>query len=193
VIDAVVHFAAATAPALHAALADPLQGDVELQLSGLKDLSPKPLAQRIREMQASGGAIEVKALRLQRSDAIVLGAGTLTVNEHGKLDGVIRVAVAGIDQIVPLLGVDKAIGRTIDRFSGAGNQSAKEPGALDRLVPGLSDVVRQTANASLIDNVKKMGQPTQIDGKPATVLPLRFADGSVFLGLLPIGEVPALF
>jgi hypothetical protein len=60
-------------------------------------------------------------------------------------------------------------------------------------MPGLSGVVTAGANASLIDDLKKMGQPTEIDGKPATALPLRFADGAVYLGMIRIGEVPALF
>ena len=47
--------------------------------------------------------------------------------------------------------------------------------------------------ASLIDDLKKMGQATEIDGKPATALPLRFADGAVYLGMIRIGDVPALF
>ena len=193
VIDAVVHFNSATAPALHAALADPLQGDIEVVLSGLKDLSPKPFAQRIHEMQAGGGSIEFKALRLQRADAIVVGSGTLTVNEHGKLDGVIQVTVNGLENIVPQLGIDKLIGQGIDRLSGAAGHSGQGLSALDRLLPGLSGVVSAGANVSVVDDLKKMGQPTEIDGKPATALPLRFADGSVYLGMIRIGEVPALF
>ena len=38
-----------------------------------------------------------------------------------------------------------------------------------------------------------MGQPTSIDNQPAIVLPLRFVDGAIYLGMLRIGEVPALF
>jgi hypothetical protein len=41
--------------------------------------------------------------------------------------------------------------------------------------------------------LKKMGQQTEIDHKPAVALPLRFSDGSVYLGIVRIGEVPALF
>jgi hypothetical protein len=193
VIDAVVHFVSATAPALHAALGDPLQGDVELELRGFKDLSPKPFAERIHEMQAAGGAIEVKALRLERADAIVLGAGTLTVNEHGKLDGVIQLAINGLDNIVPQLGLDKLIGQGIDRLTGATGHPGQGLSALDRLLPGLSGVVTAGANASVVDDLKKMGQPTEIDGKPATTLPLRFADGAIYFGMIRIGEVPALF
>ena len=60
-------------------------------------------------------------------------------------------------------------------------------------MPGLSGVVREGANASVIDNIKKMGQPTEIDKKPAVALPLRVDDGVVFLGLIPLGVLPALF
>ena len=192
VIHAVLRFTAATAPTLHPLLADPLQGDLEAVLRGFHDLSPKPWAERFRQMQAAGGNIEIKYLRLARADAAILGAGTLTVNEHGKLDGLIRVAVVGIEHIVPLLGVDKVIGKGIDRLAGI-SQGAPGLGALDRLMPGLSGVVRDSANASLVDNLKKMGQPTEIDKKPAIVLPLRFSDGAVYLGILPLGAVPPLF
>jgi hypothetical protein len=193
VIDAVVQFASARAPTLHPLLAGPLKGDIDAVLRGFKDLAPKPWAERFREMQAAGGNIEIKSLRIERADAVVVGSGTLTVNEHGKLDGLLRVAVAGIEHIVPLLGVDRLIGQGIDRLSGSGNQSAPGLSALDRLVPGLSGVVRDSANASLIEDLKKMGQPTEIDKKPAIVLPLRFADGSVYLGMIPLGDVPPLF
>jgi hypothetical protein len=90
------------------------------------------------------------------------------------------------------LGVDRIIGRGIDRLAGNG-QSPQGLGALDRLMPGLGGVVRDTANASLIENLNKMGQPTEIDKKPAIVLPLRISDGSVYLGMIPLGDVPPLF
>ena len=144
-------------------------------------------------MQAAGGGIEIKSLRIERPDAIIVGTGTLTVNEHGKLDGLIRVAIVGVETIVPLLGIDRVIGQGINRLTGSGGPSAQGLGALDRLVPGLSGAVRDSANASLIDNLKKMGQPTEIDKKPAIVLPLRFSDGSVYLGMIPVGTVPPLF
>jgi hypothetical protein len=64
---------------------------------------------------------------------------------------------------------------------------------LDQLMPGLGGAIRSTANASIIDNLNKMGQPTEIDKKPAIMLPLRFSDGSAYLGMIPLGEVPPLF
>jgi hypothetical protein len=193
VIETHVQFASATAPTLHALLAVPLAGDIDVVLRGFKDLAPKPWAARFREMQEAGGGIEIKRLRLTRPDSIVVGSGTLTVNADGKLDGVIQIAIAGLDEIVPQLGIDRLIAHGIDRLAGTVGQPAQGLNTLDRLMPGLSGVVRQSATSGVIDNLKKMGQPTEIDNKPAIVLPLRFSDGAVYLGIVPLGEVPPLF
>jgi hypothetical protein len=193
VIDTVLHFTSATAPTVHPLLGQALQGDIEIVLSGFKDLSPKPLADYFREMHSAGGSIDIKSFRIERADAIVVGSGSLTVNERGRLDGVLNIAIAGMDSIVPLLGIDKLIGRGINDLTGNNGSPAQGLSALDRLLPGLSGVVRNTANASVADDLKKMGQPTEIDHKPATALPLRFADGSVYLGMIRVGEVPPLF
>jgi hypothetical protein len=193
VIDALLTFAAATTPTLHPLLAEPVQGEVDAVFRGFKDLTPKPWPQRFREMQASGGNIEITHLRLARSDAIIVGAGTLTVNANGKLNGLIRVGIAGLENIVPKLGIDRLIGRGLDKLNGGSGQAQQGLNALDRLMPGLGGVVRDNAAASVIDSLNKMGQPTEIDNKPAIVLPLNFSDGFVSLGMLPLGEVPALF
>jgi hypothetical protein len=193
VIEAVGHFAGATAPSFHPLLGAPLQGEVVAVMRGFKDFAPKPWPVLFREMQAAGGSIEIRSLRIERSDAVIVGAGKLTVNQDGKLDGLINVAVAGLDNIVPLLGVDQLIGQGINRLTGGSGSPAQGLGALDRLMPGLSNVVREGANAGVIDNIKKMGQPTEIDKKPAVALPLRIDDGVVYLGLVPVGVVPPLF
>lgn len=186
VIELTLHAAGAIAPTLHALLAQPTDTDIDTIVRGLKDLSPKPWAQRLREIQASGGGFEIKSLRMTQPGSIVVGAGTLTLNANGKLDGVVRVAVVGLEQIVPLIGIDRMLGQSLGQLS-VGN------GTLERLVPGLSETIRTTTTATLIDNLKKMGEPTSIDNQPAVVLPLRFADGAIYLGMLRIGEAPALF
>jgi hypothetical protein len=38
-----------------------------------------------------------------------------------------------------------------------------------------------------------MGEPTTLEKKPAVALPLRVADGIVYVGLIPVAEVPPLF
>jgi hypothetical protein len=186
VIGMTLHLTGASAPGINRMLGQPLDGDVDAIIRGLSDLSPKPWADRLREIQAAGGGIEIKSFRLTQADAIAVGTGTLGLNPDGKLNGVIRVAIVGIERIVPRLGIDRLIGQGLDQLSGSS-------GTLDRLVPGLSETIRETANASVIDNLKKMGEPTSIDNRPAILLPLRFVNGTVYLGMVRIGEMPALF
>jgi hypothetical protein len=192
VIDTVVRFASATAPTVHPLLADPAQGDIDVVFKGFKDLAPKPWAQHFREMQAAGGSIEIKRLRLERKDSIIVGEGELTLNADGKVEGLIRVAISGVENIVPQLGIDRAINRTIGRLAGDKGTS-QGLNMLDQLMPGLGGAIRSTATSSVIDSLNKMGQPTEIDQKPAIMLPLRFSDGSAYLGMIPLGDVPPLF
>lgn len=193
VIEATGHFVGAMAPTFHPLLGAPLQGDIDAVMRGFKDFAPKPWPVLFREMQSAGGGIEIISLRIERPDATIIGSGTLTLNGHGRLDGLITVAIAGIDNIVPLLGIDQLIGQGIDRLTGGSGSPEQGLGTLDRLLPGLSGVVRDNAASGVISNIKKMGQPTEIDKKPAIALPLRVDDGVIYLGLIPVGVVPALF
>jgi len=194
VIEVTLHLAAANAPGFHPLLAEPTDVEIVAVVRGFKDLSPKPWTERVREMQAAtDGGIEIKSLRVAQKSAVVVGAGSLNVNAHGKLDGLVRVAVVGIERLVPLLAIDRLISQGIDQMAGSPGAAAQGISALDRLVPGLGGALREGANASIVENLKKMGQPTSIDKQPAIVLPLRFADGAIYFGMLRIGEAPALF
>jgi hypothetical protein len=193
VIEASARVNAALAPSFHPLLAEPLHGEIDAVMRGFKDFLPKPWSVLFRDMQAAGGGIEIRTLRLARSDAALLGTGTFTINASGRLEGELRVIVAGVENIVPLLGVDQLIGQGIDRLTGGGGSPAQGLGALDRLLPGLGGVVRESASAGLIETIKRMGEPTKLDGKPAVALPARVTDGIVYVGIIPVAAVPALF
>lgn len=194
VIETTLHLIAATAPLLHPLFTAAVDVDADVVLSGFDDLLPKPWPERFREMQANGGGVEMKALRFAQSKAIIIvGAGKLTLNGHGKLDGVMQVAIVGLEQIVPQLGLGEMLAQGIDRLSGSPGTAAQGMNALDQLIPGLGGALRDTANAGIVDNLKKMGEPTTVEEQAAVVLPLRFADGGIYLGMLRIGEVPPLF
>jgi hypothetical protein len=193
VIEASAQVSAALAPRFHPLLAQPLEGEIDAVMRGFKDFSPKPWSVLFRELQAAGGGIEIKTLRIARSDAMLVGAGALTLNASGRLEGELKVTVAGVENIVPLLGVDQLIGQGIDRLTGGPGSPMQGLGALDRLLPGLGGAVREGANAGLIETIKRMGEPTELNKKPAVTLPLRVADGIVYVGVIPVASVPPLF
>jgi hypothetical protein len=162
-------------------------------MRGFKDFSPKPWSLLFRELQAAGGGINIKSLRIARSDATLVGTGALTINARGRLEGELKVTVAGVENIVPLLGVDQLIGQGIDRLTGGAGSPAQGLGALNRLLPGLGGAVREGANTGLVETIRRMGKPTELNRKPAVALPLRVADGIVYVGIIPVASVPPLF
>jgi len=66
----------------------------------------------------------------------------------------------------------------IERFMSEG-QIGATISALDRLIPGLGGIARQSAAPSL---VAALGQRTVLEGKPAVAFPVRFVDGRSFWG-----------
>ena len=186
VIEIVTRLRQATAPAVHAAAARALDADITAMLRGLNDFSPKPWPARFREMQAAGGRIDIEQARVQQGDTIATGSGSLSLSAQGRLDGQLRVTVAGLE---PFLASINA-GQTVQ----ASPDMDKVAGALDRILPGLGGVARQQANSSNFSlGITLLGQKTTLEGRQAVTLALRFDDGAVFLGPIKIGDTPPLF
>lgn len=185
VIEVVLRLDHASAPLVHPAAEMPVDADVTWVLRGLKDFSPKPWAARLRELQAAGGQIDITQARLQQNETIAVGSGSLSLNESGRLQGQLRVTVAGIEAFLKSIDAERMVqaSPTVDKLSGA----------LDRLVPGLGNVARQQAGANIATGINLLGEQTTLEGKRAVALPLRFDDGRIFLGPIPIGNAPALF
>lgn len=200
VIEAVWRLTQASADPLHPALGEAFDAELQARLSGLKDFRPKPWPERFREIQAANGRIEILPSRLQQGNMIAVATGSLGITPQGQLDGELQMVVAGLEKIVPALGIDKILEQgtpqaTLDRLAPGlkAEQVDKAMGALDKLIPGLGNVVRQQAPAAIGSIVGMLGQKTTLEGKPAQAFPLRFADGGVYLGRIRIGQTQPLF
>jgi hypothetical protein len=209
VLDLALDLRNATAPALAPALGTfgPLisaSSDVSLVavLHGMSDLAPKPLEQRLREIQAAGGRLEITDARLQQGDLIATATGALSLTVHGTLAGDVRLTVVNFAKILPLLGLDRAVAQVVrpealDRFAPT----------LDRLMPGLGKLVRSRDNGGgnapgtgakpdmkmAVGAAVLGGQQTELEGQQAVTFNLRFDDGVAFLGPLKLGQLPPLY
>jgi hypothetical protein len=186
VLDLSASLKQGAAPVLGDLMRQPVDAEIVGVLRGLKDLAPKPLAQSLRELQAANGKLEVMRARLQQGDVIATGAGTLGLSPRGALEGELQVTVVNVEKILPLLGLDRGLAQLIPQ--GALGRIA--PG-LDRLLPGLGGVLRGSAGAQ--GKPDALGQRTELDGRSAVTLPLRFADGVVFLGPFRLTQIPPLY
>ena len=185
---------------LHPLLAVPFDADVRTLLSGLKDFAPKPWPERFREIQAAGGRVEIVQSRIEQGDLIAVATGTLGLSASGRLDGELQMTVAGIDKVIPALGIEKMLEEgvpqaTLDRVAPGVKTSDVNNllGALDRAIPGLGRVVKQNANVGVITGINALGKDAVLEGKKASAFPLRFVDGAVFFGPLKVGQIPPLF
>ena len=138
VIEIVLRLDQASAPIVHPAAEQPVDADITAVLRGLNDFSPKPWPARFRELQAAGGQIDITQARVQQGETIAVGAGSLSLNASGRLEGQLRVTVAGIEPFLNSIGAQQMVqsSPTVDKLSGA----------LDRLVPGLGTAARQAGH-----------------------------------------------
>jgi hypothetical protein len=186
-IEAVLRLGDATADKaivaekLQAAAAKPFDADLETIVNGLNDFTPKPWPVRLREWQSRGGQIEILKGRIAQEDVVAVGSGTLRLTARGGLDGNLQVTVVGIEKLLKLLDVERLMSE---------GQIGSTLSALDRLIPGLGGLARQNAAPGL---VAALGQRTTLESKPAVAFPVRFADGTVFLGPFQVGQIPPLF
>ncbi len=200
VIETVLKIESGSVQEVHPLLAEPFDADLRTVLSGLKDFSPKPWPQRFREIQAAGGHVEIVQSRVQQGDLVAVAAGTLGLSANGRLDGELQMTVAGIEKVIPALGIEKMLDEgvpqaTLDRVAPGVKTSDVNNlfGALDRAIPGLGKVVKQNANIGVAAGINALGKEAVLEGKKARAFPLRFVDGTVFLGPLKVAQVPPLF
>jgi len=208
VLDLGLDLKNASAPAFTAALGTfgPLASastdlSVVAVLRGAADFTPKPLGQRLREIQAANGRLDITNARLQQGDLIASATGALALTPRGAVTGDLKLTVVNFARLIPMLGIDRALAQvvpqdTLNRFAPT----------LDRLLPGLGNVLRgnnagsggQGGGASADKNAALGtamlgGQQTELEGQRALTLTLRFDDGAAFLGPIKVGQVPPLY
>ncbi len=183
VLDLALNLTKALFPGLAQIPNAPIDAEIAGALRGLKDFRPKALSVLLHDLQAANGRLEVTHARIQQGEIVGVGQGTLSLTVRGTLDGQIQLTVAGIEQLMTVLGLDKKVGQASQN-------------ALDRVAPGLNldRLLGPRGGAALAAaGAAMLGQPAELEGRRAVTLPLRFADGAVFLGPLRVGEMRPLF
>jgi hypothetical protein len=193
VIDLALHLDAASAPELHPLATGPLDADLNVQMRGLADFEPKPWPQRFREIQARRGSIDISKARVQQGELIAVGVGTLGLTARGGLEGEIQVTIVGLEKVLQLLDPDHIL-QMLEVDHVVSKQDIDTTlDALDQIMPGFGQFARQNAAPGIVTGLGAIGENTTLEDKPAVTLPLRFVNGAVFLGPIPIGGTPPLF
>lgn len=188
ILDFAIELDGMSAPTLHPIAAQPFDLTATATLHGLDNLQPLPIQTRLKQLQSAGGRLEITKARVHQGDVTAVAAGTLSLTAEGRLNGELSMTAAGLDRVLPLLGIDQLTGE-----NGAEGKVAAALGKLDRVFPGLGQIARKHAGAGLAAGLALLGRPAQLEGQKAIALPLRFADGAVYLGPLRVGMVKPLF
>jgi hypothetical protein len=198
IVDLAATLSGAVAPMGGSVGATPFDLDVTAVLSGLKQLDLRPVKVQLQDLQAAGGSLEITNARLHQADTTAIAVGTLGLSPHARLDGTLRLTVAGLEMFLARSGFGRmfqpASSDGATRSLGRLNSLAPIIGGLDRLAPGLGAAAQSNANArNLAGLLSLLGQRTELDGRPAVAVPLRFSDGAAFLGPIPLGQTPSLY
>jgi len=185
VIEVALRTTGAFAPGVRALSAQPVDAVVDMVFRGLNDFAPKPWPERFQEIAANGGKIDITEARLVQGETLATGSGTLTISAAGRLQGQLRLTVAGLEAFLKAIDAQNLVQ--------ASPSMDKLATALDRFSPGLGQAAKQQVGANLSAGINMLGQQTTLEGRPAVSLPLRVEEGRVFLGPIPVGEAPPLF
>ncbi len=93
----------------------------------MQDFKPKPWPERFRELQAAGGRVEIVQSRIQQGDLIALATGSLGLSPAGRLDGELQMTVAGIEKVIPALGIEKMLEEGVPQI----DARSRRPGGQD--------------------------------------------------------------
>ncbi len=185
VIEVALRLDGAAAPDFHPATVTPVNASIDAVLHGLRDFSPKPWNERFRQMQADGGHIDITQARVTQGQTLAVGSGSVAIDPDGHLKGELRLTVAGLEPFLKSINAEQYV-RTSPQVD-------KLAGFLDRLSPGLGNMARQQVGSNLSAGINMIGEQTTLEGQRAVTLPLRFDNGRMFLGPIPLGDSPVLF
>ncbi len=185
VVEVALRTNGAFAPGVRAISERPVDAQIDMVFRGLSDFAPKPWPERFQEMAANNGKIDVTEARLVQGETLAVGSGALTISATGHLQGQLRLTVAGLEAFLKTIDAQNLVQ--------ASPSMDKLANALDRFSPGLGQAAKQQVGANLSAGINLLGQQTTLEGRPAVSVPLRFEEGRVYLGPIPLGNTPPLF
>ena len=187
VLDLALSLTQASASRLGDLAAVPFDADLTGVLSGLPNLNFRSWQESLRALQAAGGRLEITRARIKQNEVLAVGSGSLGLTPRGALDGELQLTIANVEKLLPALGVDRAVAQLIP----PGTIERLAP-SLDKLLPGLGGMLRG-GSAPVAKAGDALGPRSELEGKSAVTMPLKFTDGVVTLGPFKVAEIPPLY
>jgi hypothetical protein len=188
VINIVAHAVDVSIPESGPIMSRPFVADLSATLHDVDNPTPQMLSARLRDWQSRGGRLEVAEARIKQGDAIASGTGQIRLSDSGRVDGALRVSAAGLYQRLAL------------SYIRDGQSGAREREQLAQAAFGAPRIVSRSLGApSSTQPEREAGRPSERQQQQASTqsgnqeIPIRFVDGTMFLGTTALGKVPPLF
>jgi hypothetical protein len=164
-------------------------GEVTAKVFGVKGLSPLQWQEQLRKLAQPGGRIEISQLTFVQSDVSGRGSGTLFIKPDGRLDGEVKLTLAGFKHFIQRLNINPAVFMLLVQ----GKSSTTQTTAVFAVPQQNTAPAKSESRVDPMVDLSRLGEPMQLDGRPATLVGLRFIDSAIFLGPIPVGQIPPLF
>jgi hypothetical protein len=192
-LDYALDFTRFTAPPMGSYVTAATDAHIVGVLRGVGDLTPRPVAAKLRELQAANGRLELTTARFQQGDLVTTAVGAVSLTPRGTLNGELNLTVNNFAKLLQVFGVDRALAQVVSPAA-----IEKLAPGLDRLIPGLGNALRgntgaASGGAAAIGEAAVGGKQTELEGQRALSMQLRLVDGSAYLGPLKIGQIPPLY
>ena len=106
---------------------------LELQVSGtgVGELEPGPMAERLRAFAAGGGQLKVAVARISRGDVAAQAKGDLTLDDKGRANGELTITARGVDDLVRAMAGGGEDDGGMSSLLGLGAKMLGKPDTLD--------------------------------------------------------------
>jgi hypothetical protein len=165
----------------------PFEARVKAVLHGVGDMTPKPLPARIKGWQRHGGLVEMTSVEIRGASADANAQGTITLSEHGGIEGLLELSGADYDRLLEALTGMNPATRMSDQTTPGAAERARE--FATRRLPGGDIESKPPQSGAPASSPEEKNAASGSRMLPA----LRFEDGAVYFGSTPLGRLPALF
>jgi hypothetical protein len=168
---------------------DPFDAEVTAVLRGIGAVRPQPWLARLKEWASLDGRLVVKQARIEQHGEVAVAQGTIGLDGGGRVAGRMRATTtaANFERLGRSFLGDNGRARVVQALARLGRRDSQTEEERRRLLAQAEQEARE------LRSIGVSPLPSANPGIGEVTMPLAFTNGVIFLGSVPIGEIPALY
>lgn len=189
-------------------LSQPFAANVSAELRNAGGTASESLTARLRQWQANGGLVDIKAARIQQGDAVATASGNLGLNKLGLVDGALLTAVTGTyRQLAQTYTGGRQPGQTdrerlANSLPEGSSVQSRSIGNIQKSERELRNEAGRQGQAPSVDQSNAPGghanlpaglSPPSLPKDGSFELPISIVNGAIYFGTTLVAVIPPLF